>query len=153
MESEMMPPRQGGKPARIWRRPQFELVAVALVLVAVVGFTLWPRPWPTAENFARLRLRMTQAEVEAIVGPSGDFSSRPNKYLRRDRWWQDLHRAPENTKVCEWSTDVGEAAVFFDAEGRVVDFVYRDRDPDEQRPVPAKRPERKQQQPRVPVGD
>jgi hypothetical protein len=154
MESEMMRAREVGKPARPWRRPQFELVAVALVLVAVIGFTLWPRPWPTAENFARLRLRMTQAEVEAIVGPPGDFSSQPNTYLRRDPWWQDLHRGSENTRVCEWLTDVGQAAVFFDAEGRVVDIVYRDRNPDEQRPAPAKRiPAQKQQRPMGPAGD
>jgi hypothetical protein len=113
------------KQSRDWWRPPFELVAVILVVLAVLAFVLWPGPWASAENFARVRPGMTLAEVEAIVGPPGEFTSQPDD-LRGNRWWEwdGHHPTPESGTFVEWKTDVSRAVVFFDAGGRVVDLVY-----------------------------
>jgi hypothetical protein len=113
------------KQSRDWWRPPFELVAVVLVVLAGLVFVLWPGPWASAENFARVRPGMTLAEVEAIVGPPGEFTSQPDD-LRGQRWWErdGHHPTPESGTFVEWKTDVSRAVVFFDAGGRVVDLVY-----------------------------
>jgi hypothetical protein len=60
---------------------KWKLVVVGLglaVLVAVGAFVLWPRPRPdpiTAENFSRIKMRMSQSEVKAILGPAGDYTT------------------------------------------------------------------------------
>jgi hypothetical protein len=140
------------KQPRKWWRPQFELVAVGLVLLAVVAFALWPQPWPTAENFARIRPRMTSGEVEAILGPPGDFTSRSKLYPKGERWWESRRTAPENVRVAEWRTDAGRGVVFFDLDGQVVDFVYRRRDTAEPSGPPP-RPAQERERPAVPGAD
>jgi hypothetical protein len=50
-----------------------KLVFLVAVLVLVVVGTVWyltrPRPGPTMENFQRLSLQMSFADVESILGP------------------------------------------------------------------------------------
>jgi hypothetical protein len=58
------------------------IVAVGLVvLVAVAAFVAWPRPQRiTRENFDRIQDGMSRAEVEAILGPPGDYRTGPTLY-------------------------------------------------------------------------
>jgi hypothetical protein len=56
------------------RRKPLPVPAGRAVLLAAGAFVLWPRPERiTRENFKRIREGMTQAEVEAILGPPGDY--------------------------------------------------------------------------------
>jgi hypothetical protein len=58
-------------------RMRLKLVAI-LVLVAAVMFLLQPRKdRVTRENFDRIRDGMTRTEVQAILGPPGDYASGP----------------------------------------------------------------------------
>ena len=50
----------------------------AVGLVAVGAFVMWPRmDRITRENFDRISKGMSRAEVEAILGPPGDYSGGP----------------------------------------------------------------------------
>jgi hypothetical protein len=58
------------------RKLRWVLAGLAVLLLAVGGFVLWPRPNRVArENFDRIREGMTRAEVEAILGPPGDYQT------------------------------------------------------------------------------
>jgi hypothetical protein len=53
------------------------------VLVAVGTLGLWPRQDRIPhENFDRIRDGISLAEVEAILGPLGDYRTRPTTYQR-----------------------------------------------------------------------
>lgn len=54
--------------------------ALTLGLVAVLaagGFELWPRPNRITWDFNRIEPGMSRAEVEAILGPPGDYRTGP----------------------------------------------------------------------------
>lgn len=57
-------------------------VAAGLVLLAgIAAVVLWPRPSRvTPENYERIRDGMTRAEVEAILGPPGNYTTAPVVY-------------------------------------------------------------------------
>jgi hypothetical protein len=62
------------------RKLRWVLAGLTVALVAVWAFVLWPRPdRVTQENFDRIAEGMSRAEVEAILGPPGDYSSGPLK--------------------------------------------------------------------------
>jgi hypothetical protein len=61
------------------RRRTLLVVLVGLAVVVAVGaVVLWPQPPSriTRENFARIKEGMSRAEVEAILGPPGDYRTR-----------------------------------------------------------------------------
>jgi hypothetical protein len=58
------------------RRKLLAAVVGLAVLVAVGVFALWPQAGRvTRENYQRIRIGMTLAEVETILGPPGDYRS------------------------------------------------------------------------------
>jgi hypothetical protein len=65
-----------------------KLVFLATVLVLVVVGTVWyltrPRPGPTMENFQRLSLQMSFADVESILGP--DHLIKGGKWYEWHEW-------------------------------------------------------------------
>src|SRR5258708_730719 len=67
----------GGYAVRRWTL----LVVLAVGLIALVGvaaFVAWPRPdRVTRENFDRIKVGMSRTEVEAILGPQGDYTTGP----------------------------------------------------------------------------
>jgi hypothetical protein len=98
------------------KRKRLLLVLAALAALAVAGTAvLWPRrPRVTREKFDRIREGMTRADVEAILGPPGDYRNGPTRYekvgppeglrlFRREFWWYD-----------DGTFDVG-----FDGTGRI----------------------------------
>jgi hypothetical protein len=87
------------------------VVARVAVLVAVGAFILWPRPdRATQENFNRIQPGMSRAEVEAILGPPGDYrSGYTHDYETRASLPDDLI----------WETDHVIIVVYFKASGRV----------------------------------
>ena len=60
------------------RRRKLIALAGLAVLVAAGAFVLWPRPDRiTRANYDRIRMGMSRAEVEAILGPPGDYTTGP----------------------------------------------------------------------------
>jgi hypothetical protein len=70
------------------KRSRLRTVAVLAVLVAVPTLLLWPG-WDrvTSENFDRIHRGMTRSEVEAILGPPGDYASGP-AVGEEELWWR-----------------------------------------------------------------
>jgi hypothetical protein len=66
----------------------------------------------------KVRLGMTQSEVEAIFGaPPGDYSSGP----KADRPQAPADRRPDLRRE-DWTTEEGGAVVYFGPDGRAADF-------------------------------
>jgi hypothetical protein len=71
------------------KRKLVSALAVLAVLLAVGTFVILSRPGRiTAENYARIRIGMTRAEVEAILGSPGDHSTVP--LVNEERWLSQL---------------------------------------------------------------
>jgi hypothetical protein len=100
------------------------IAAVGLaVLVAVGAFVVWPRPnRVTRENYNRIRLRMSRAQVEAILGPPGDYTTVPVGQVTTSMSPSDsaaLTRArmDSRTTESEWWADTGYIVVAYSPEG------------------------------------
>jgi hypothetical protein len=100
------------------------LVALAgLAVVAAGVVVLWPgRDRVTPENFDRVRAGMTRAEVDAILGPPGDYTTAPTEGVRVTRSKDyPTFRAPGSESAylqsC-WLSDTAQAVVWFDYSGR-----------------------------------
>ncbi len=106
------------------RRKLRWVVAVGLVVLAgFVGFAAWPRPIRvTRENCGRVRQGMTRAEVEALLGPPGDYRTGPVDW---DGGFVPLKLAPitmpweTSDNDARWAGDSAYIAVRFDPDGRV----------------------------------
>jgi hypothetical protein len=63
------------------RRLKRRWVVAGLVVLAAAGaVTLWPRPERiTRENYECIRDGMSRAEVEAVLGPPGDYRTAPTE--------------------------------------------------------------------------
>jgi hypothetical protein len=109
------------------------LVALAgLAVVGAAGVVVW---WPradriTQENYDRIRPGMSRAEVEAILGPAGDYRSGPTIWVagistnclvvgRVPADWQvDLYPPePPVPWPTSWLGDAGDVYVTFSREG------------------------------------
>jgi hypothetical protein len=126
------------------------LVALAglTVVVAAGVVVLWPRASSrvTPENFDRIRKGMTQQEVEAVLGPPGDYRTGlgeagvdrtglgehgvvvdvQNMYWVPDdpdstlpNWGRNLATPEEPASWATWSTDSFEIVTHFDHSGGV----------------------------------
>jgi hypothetical protein len=72
-----------------------------VVLAGVGAFALWPRPpRVTPGTISRIEFGMFRAEVEAILGPPGDYRDWPTRYEKigppegmwffaHELWWYD----------------------------------------------------------------
>ena len=129
------------------RRTVLVVLAGLAVVVAASTVTLWPqefRPppldpskWPqedrcTVENFDRLQVGMTWAEVEAILGPYGVRQDRvnararshkpscPNRYLGKEI----VPGTDEWVKTVAWADGAGGTVLQFDRSGRLRHGIY-----------------------------
>ncbi len=122
------------------RRKLLWAAVVGLVALAgVAAFALWPRPdRVTTENFDRIHKGMTRGEVEAILGPPGDYTNGPTAAPAssypviydpvRGMWLQ----GDEGSTVAEWRSDTGWLRVLFSVSGRVEDHWFQPQDRIEQ---------------------
>jgi len=103
------------------------LVALAglAVLVAAGVVALWPRPERiTRENFDRIKVGMSRAEVYAILGPPGDYSSGPVEFDGRQEFLRGIDLDANepvdcgNPALARWWSDTGSAWVEFDPSDR-----------------------------------
>jgi hypothetical protein len=122
---------------------RLRLVALAGLTVVAAGVAVvWPRPPSriTRENFDRIPTGMSRAEVEAILGPPGDYrtgpttaheieycppspfppSARPVRTVVSD-WRPTVDPITGKTLNLGpfWDSDAGSAEVHFDEAGRV----------------------------------
>jgi hypothetical protein len=121
------------------------LRALAIGLVALVGFgafVVWPREERvTFENYKRIQLGMSQADVEAILGPPGDHATAPvisdtsvwemplydpisQSWLSRLDCGQREPLPWRDSKKENWNSDALYVGVIFDYSGRVWDRWY-----------------------------
>jgi hypothetical protein len=132
------------------RRHKWKLLVTLAGLVVLTGaaaLVLWPRPDRiTLENFLRVRKGMGRAEVEAILGSPGDYTTGPivpwttsgNLIIASGPWtsWGEAEdnpvttargvaelRHPDGTLTCNWEGDTRAIWVTF---GRSGDAVYGD---------------------------
>jgi hypothetical protein len=87
--------------------------AAGMAMKAV--FFLPTNPHITQVNFERIKKGMTRREVEAILGPPGDYRSGPTVFLYRSA------SRPGMAVPLEWRGDIGEIWVWVAADGGVRD--------------------------------
>ncbi len=93
------------------RRHKWKLLAALAGLVVLAGaaaFALWPDRI-TPENYARIRIGISQAEVEAILGPPGDYRT----VLTQEPPRPDLKRLGHPSGYEVWVGDTGHFLVFY----------------------------------------
>jgi hypothetical protein len=95
------------------------VLAVTAIIVAIVLYITSPRrPMASQEDCGRIKIGMTRAEVEHVLGgPPGDYRTRDTiilyLHLRSGIWY-------------EWQGDGGMILVEFDEDGRVSDKEHFD---------------------------
>ena len=100
------------------------LVALAVVLLVAVC-VLPPRDTQVIyENLCSVREGMTGAEVEAIVGTPGDFTTGPMGYHGTKLSLDVTNRPARTDQEWIWATDSGVAFVDFNGDGRVSEVGY-----------------------------
>jgi hypothetical protein len=86
------------------RRRKLLVALAGLAVVAAGAVVLWPEPPSriTRENFDRIREGMTQAEVEAILGPPGDYRTRLGDTKYQQGWQTDVDEYEDPT-IATWN--------------------------------------------------
>jgi hypothetical protein len=102
------------------KRIRMAVPAGVVLLLGVGVFVVWPVPDRiTRENLDRIHKGMSKAEVEAILGPQGDYSTGKTETLgwemehgfgRSSDWWGA-------TSSMHWSSDTLSIEVAFHADG------------------------------------
>jgi hypothetical protein len=100
------------------------LAAGLLVLLAAGAFVAWPRSDRiSATNFHRLRVGMSKAEVETILGPAGDHrtgdTTLSSASYRPETMGDFLWVLPEAVACEEWVGEEWAIMVDFDTAGNV----------------------------------
>jgi hypothetical protein len=112
------------------RRLRWGLVIMALVLaVTAVAVVLWPEMPSriTRENYDRIRVGMRRSEVEAILGPPGDYrtgENEPDDSLPKGQTWTLFGRHPHRSQRLMWNTDTACAEMDTDEAGLVLGGVF-----------------------------
>jgi hypothetical protein len=117
------------------RRTLLVVLAALAVLVAAGVVVLWPRADRiTEENCGRIHEGMTPTEVEAILGPPGDYRSGPTKHplmhatqtekgqtMPISFLYLDEIEAPkiQGETTQKWLSDHGDVHVYYDSTGFV----------------------------------
>lgn len=106
------------------------VLVVLTMLVAVGGFALWPQPMRiNQQSFGRIQRGMNFAEVQAIVGQPGDYTTGPTitTYLSSS---VDLGQQSH-----KWKTDEGEFYLVLDGADLVTDKAFFPSEPEKQSPL------------------
>jgi hypothetical protein len=108
---------------RRWK-PVAVLVGLVLVAGALILQARLVQNRITPANFARIHPGMTRADVEAILGPPGDFTTRESIILdppsTDSRYWPAPRRVYE-----DWITDSNGVEIAFDPATGLVEEIGR----------------------------
>jgi hypothetical protein len=100
------------------------VAVVSLLVLLGVGvrqvFFLETNPRITKANFAQIKAGMSRAEVEAILGPPGDYRTGPTVCLYSLRLPTDPP-PPANSLRLQWRGDDTEIWLWVDPQGVVLD--------------------------------
>jgi hypothetical protein len=119
------------------------LVALAVGLVGLAAAALWPRT-PRAEritldNYYRIDASMTRAEVEAILGPPGDYRTGPTTLSQGFSFFIiEVHGGwgePPFSRPVYWTSDTLEIVAYHYSDGTLSEFGYRPLEPDHSGPL------------------
>jgi hypothetical protein len=97
------------------RKKKWLWFGIALAFVVAVYLVMRPgAPEHLLDpaGYMKIRKGMTLAEVEAILGPAGDYTTGPTTSVR-DGWYGAGDK--------EWITDNGAISVWFDSQGKIID--------------------------------
>jgi hypothetical protein len=109
------------------RRTQLVVLAGMAVVGAAGAVALWSRADRiTRENFARLNTGMSRAEVEAILGPPGDYTTSPPGDMGEEivRDTETGERDAPGVDGLLWIADAGIIEVTFDRAGQACRTVF-----------------------------
>jgi hypothetical protein len=97
------------------RRKLLVALAGLAVVVGAVVFVLWPRAPSriTRENCARIHEGMTQSDVEAFLGPPGDYTTGPTTLAFI------VHIGQQPPRTLWWESDSVVVRIDFSATGTV----------------------------------
>ncbi len=105
------------------RTLRWVVATLALALAGAIAFLLL-RPEPparfTREMFDRIQAGMTRADVEALLGRPGDYTTGPVEAAPGFRSMVVLQKPPLTALVLDWRDNAGGISVAFDASGRPV---------------------------------
>jgi hypothetical protein len=90
----------------------FGFLVALIVSGASVGFRSAPATI-TKENYDRIRLGMTRSEIEAILGPPGDYTTRPTS----DLWQYGMFFRLSLNESLIWRSDAGTLGIRFNDAG------------------------------------
>jgi hypothetical protein len=109
------------------RRKNLLLGAGLLVLALCAGLASWLRPAdPVRKDFERIQAGMTLTQVEAILGPQGNYGVRAgpgNDRIQTIVAWGDYPDSKGNA-FCYWRYDSFQIAVVLGFDGRVLHAEY-----------------------------
>jgi hypothetical protein len=95
------------------------ILAVGLALAGAVLALAWPLPSRvTRANFDRIKEGMSRADVEALLGPPGDYTTAPTSFDRMEGVWRP------GSKEAKWEGDECMVVVDFDASGHAVGKLF-----------------------------
>jgi hypothetical protein len=127
------------------RKQPFKLAMGLALLTAVAIFVAWPQvDRITPENGERISAEMTAEQVEAILGPPGDYRTRPGgdpdqlvnySHIFDQREWLGAHVGQPGTAVRKWQNDSTLLEVFFGNDGRVTAVICESWDREEHGPL------------------
>jgi hypothetical protein len=115
------------------------LVALAGLAVVVAGgaVVLWPRAnRVTRENYDRIQIGMSRADVEAVLGPPGLYASGP-LMVGGTVYSDDVATVMggERMEEVDWTSDNAIVRVFFRLTGQVGDKCFTEASRMNQTPV------------------
>jgi hypothetical protein len=102
------------------RRLRWVLALAGLGVVIVAGaVVLWPHPPSriTRENFDRIKVGMSRPEVEAILGPPGDYRMGPTLYFLDVISPKGSLPFLIHNPADRWESEIGAIDVFFGPTG------------------------------------
>ncbi len=95
------------------------LVALSVVGVAFLLWTVLPKPVINHDGYIALKKGMTERDVVAMFGPPGDYRTGDVLYDGGKAEGETLESEPP-TRIDEWLADDGMVQVGVDSTGRVV---------------------------------
>jgi len=115
--------RPANRETAVRRRRLLATLAGLLVALVALAMVLAPRSVDasrvTRENCRRIRSGMTRAEVEAILGPAGDYRTGETEHDASEPLdLQDFGEDNPSVRIELWQGDAGAMIVGFDASGR-----------------------------------
>jgi hypothetical protein len=88
------------------------LAGLAVVAAGVVVVACLQTRRITRENFDRVALGMSRTEVEAVLGPEGDYRTMPTKFVYLAQWYTERGADYVDFTPDElWESDAGNICV------------------------------------------